>query len=112
MANGFVTKTIGRSVNKVPGLRRVPVVKLLAAAEIAMLARDHVMLLSREERRRLIELVRIARGRRRNLSEEERQELEALVARLEPRVLFGEAAERLSPLPLPRRLTHGPRRRG
>lgn len=112
MANGFVTKTIGRSVNKVPGLRRVPVVKLLAAAEIAMLARDHVMLLSREERRRLIELVRIARGRRHNLSEEERQELEALVARLEPRVLFGEAAERLSPLPLPRRLTHGPRRRG
>lgn len=112
MANGFVTKTIGRSVNKVPGLRRVPVVKLLAAAEIAMLARDHVMLLSREERRRLIELVRIARGRRQNLSEEERQELEALVARLEPRVLFGEAAERLSPLPLPRRLTHGPRRRG
>jgi hypothetical protein len=111
MANGFVTKTIGRSVNKVPGLRRVPVMKLLAAAEIAMLARDHVMLLSREDRRRLIELVRIARGRRRNLSDEERQELEDLVARLEPRSLFGDAADRLSPLPLPRRLTHGPRRR-
>jgi enhancing lycopene biosynthesis protein 2 len=85
--------------------------KLLAAAEIAMLARDHVMLLSREDRRRLIELVRIARGRRRNLSDEERQELEDLVARLEPRSLFGDAADRLSPLPLPRRLTHGPRRR-
>jgi hypothetical protein len=112
MTNGFVTKTIGRSVTKVPGLRRVPVLKLLAAAEIAMLARDHVMLLTREERRRLIELVRIARGRRRNLSEEERQELEDLVAKLEPRSLFGDAADRLSPLPLPRRLTHGPRRRG
>ncbi len=112
MANGFVTKTVVRSVNKVPGLRRVPVLKLLAAAEVAMIARDHMMLLTREERRRLIELVRIARGRRRNLSEAESQELEDLVARLEPRILFGEAADKLSPLPLPRRLTHGPRRRG
>ena len=111
MANGFVTKTIGRSVSKVPGLRRVPVLKLLAAAEVALIARDHMMLLTREERRRLIELIRIGRGRRRNLSEEESQELEDLVARLEPRVLFGEAADKLSPLPLPRRLTHGPRRR-
>ena len=110
MANGFVTKTIGRSVTKVPGLRRVPVLKLLAAAEVALIARDHMMLLTREERRRLIELIRIGRGRRRNLSEEESQELEALVAKLEPRVLFGEAADKLSPLPLPRRLTHGPRR--
>jgi hypothetical protein len=111
MANGFVTKTIGRSVNKVPGLRRVPVLKLLAAAEVAMIARDHMMLLTREDRRRLIELVRIGRGRRRNLSESESQELEDLVAKLEPRSLFGDAADKLSPLPLPKRLTHGPRRR-
>jgi hypothetical protein len=111
MVNGFVTKTIGRSVNKVPGLRRVPVLKLLAAAEVAMIARDHMMLLTREDRRRLIELVRIGRGRRRNLSESESQELEDLVAKLEPRSLFGDAADKLSPLPLPKRLTHGPRRR-
>ena len=110
MAHGFVTKTIGRSVNKVPGLRRVPVLKLLAAAEVAMIARDHMMLLTREDRRRLIELVRIGRGRRRNLSESESQELEDLVAKLEPRSLFGDAADKLSPLPLPKRLTHGPRR--
>jgi hypothetical protein len=112
MAGRIVTWSVGRAARGVPGLRRLPVLKLLAAAEIAMLARDHVMLLTREERRRLIELVRVARGRRQNLSEEERQELEDLVARLEPRILFGEAAERLSPLPLPRRMTHGPRRRG
>jgi hypothetical protein len=89
----------------------VPVLKLLVAAELAMIARDHVMMLNRDERRRLVELARIGHGRRRNLSEAERQELEDLVTRMEPRLLFGEAADKLSPLPLPRRLTYGPRKR-
>lgn len=112
MPNGFVTHTIGRSVNRVPGLRRVPMLKLLAAAEVAMLARDHVMMLNHDERKRLVELARIGRGRRRNLTEAEREELIDLVARMEPRLLVGEAAKKLSPLPLPRRLVYGPRRRG
>jgi hypothetical protein len=112
MHGGFVTRSIGRSVTHVPGLRRVPVLKLLAAAEIAMIARDHLLLLNREERRRLVELARIGRGRRRNLSESEREELVGLVARMQPRLLFGETADKLSPLPLPRRFTYGPRKRG
>jgi hypothetical protein len=90
----------------------VPVLKLLAAAEIALLARDHIMRLDRHERQRLVELVRIGRGRRGNLSEAERAELAGLIARIEPRLLAGQAVATLSPLPLPRRLVYGPRSRG
>ncbi|MGB0095990.1 MAG: hypothetical protein WBP81_26060 [Solirubrobacteraceae bacterium] len=85
--------------------------KLLAAAEIALLAHDHLMRLNPDERRRLVALVRAGHGRRRNLSEAERDELATLIANLEPRLLAGAAADKLSPLPLPRRLVYGPRRR-
>jgi hypothetical protein len=91
-------------------LKRVPLVKLLAAAELALLARDHLRRLTPAERRRLLSLVRAGRGRRRNLSADERAELTALIAKVEPRLLAGAAAERLSPVPLPRRLLFGPRR--
>ena len=84
--------------------------KVLAAAEIAMLAREHVLMLDSGERRRLFELVRIGRGRRRNLSEPERDELTELVAKMEPRLLAGHAVNKLSPVPIPRRLVYGPRR--
>jgi hypothetical protein len=86
------------------------VLKVLAAAEIAMLAHDHVTRLDREERRRLVELIRIGHGRRRNLSDDERAELETLVARIEPRLLAGHAVAKLSPVPIPRRIVYGPRR--
>jgi hypothetical protein len=86
------------------------VLKLLAAAEVAVLARDHLRRLTPQERRRLITLLRTGRGRRRNLSQAERDELAALVAKVEPRLLAGAAVERLSPVPLPRRLLFGPRR--
>lgn len=110
MASSFVRRPLGL-VGHVPGLKRVPVLKLLAAAEIALLARDHLLRLNPEERRRLVQLVRIGHGRRRNLSEAEREELEALIANLEPRHFAGATADRLSPVPLPRRLLYGPRRR-
>jgi hypothetical protein len=87
------------------------VVRLLAAANIALLARDHLLRLDRDERRRLIELVRIGGTPRRHLSEAEREELAILIARMEPRHLAGYTVEKLSPLPLPRRLVYGPRRR-
>jgi hypothetical protein len=107
----FLTRSLGLAAQRVPALKRVPVLKLLAAAEVALLARDHVMRLNRQERRRVVELVRIGRGRRRNLSEAEREELATLVAKAEPRLLAGLAVEKLSPLPLPRRLVYGPRNR-
>jgi hypothetical protein len=109
--SGFVTRTAGKVANRVPGLRRVPVVQLLSAAEIALLTRDHVMRLTPDERRRLLTLVRIGRGRRARLTEAQRTELEEIVAKFAPRTLVGEAVSKLSPVPLPRRLTHGPKRR-
>lgn len=85
--------------------------KLLAVAEVAMLAHDHLRRLNPGDRRRLIELLRTAHGRPSNLSRTQREELRELVAKLEPRLLAGEAANRLSPLPLPRRVVRGPRRK-
>jgi hypothetical protein len=87
----------------------VPVLKLLAAANIALLTRDHVMRLRPYERKRLVELVRIGASRRRNLSEAERHELAMLIARMEPRLLAGHAVDEFSPFPLPRRLVYGRR---
>jgi hypothetical protein len=103
--------TLGNASKRVPGLRAIPVVKLLAAAELALLARDHVARLSPSERRRLLVLVRVGRGRRSRLTDAERDELEGLLIKLQPRLLVGEAINRLSPLPLPRRLVFGPKNR-
>jgi hypothetical protein len=110
MFRGTATTAIAAGARRVPGLKRLPVLKLLAIGEIALLARTHAVKLSGEERRRLLALVRAGRGRRNRLSAGERQELERLLAKAEPRIFVGEAADRLSPVPLPRRVKHGPRR--
>lgn len=110
MPSGRVTHSLGKATERIPGLRRVPVVKLLAAAEVAVLARDHLMRLTPAERRRLVTLVRIGRGRRSRLTGRERRELEDLLSKLDARTLLGEAVDRLSPVPLPRRLVYGRRR--
>lgn len=96
---------------RVPGLRHIPVVRLLAIAEIALIAHDHVTRLEPQERRRLVRLVRIGRGRSRRLSETEREELRRLVAKAEPRLFAGEVAEKLSPVKLPQRIVRGRQRR-
>jgi hypothetical protein len=110
MPSSFVTRSIGHATGRIPGLRRVPVVRLLAIAEVGMLAREHLLRLTPDERRRLLALISAARGRRGKLSPAEREELADLVARLEPRFLAGEAIHRLSPVPVPKRLAYGPRR--
>jgi hypothetical protein len=97
----IIGRTAAGASRHLPGLRRIPVLKLLAIAEIALLAREHIVKLDRRERRRLIELVRIGRGRRRNLSPREREELSTLVAKAEPRLFIGAAADKLSPVPIP-----------
>jgi hypothetical protein len=99
-------------VNRVPGLKRLPVLKLIAIGEIALLARTHATKLTTVERRRLVELVRKGRGRPSKLTPEERDELSDLVAKAEPRLFAGSVADKLSPVPLPRRLVRGPRKRG
>jgi hypothetical protein len=85
--------------------------KLLAAAELALLTRDHVQRLTPAERRRLMALVYVGRGRRSRLTGGERGELEHLLRKLEARLLMGHAVDRLSPVPLPRRLVYGPKNR-
>jgi hypothetical protein len=109
--SGLFNISLGKASERVPGLRRVPVIKLIYAAELALLARDHVARLSPAERRRLVILVRVGRGRRRRLSDDERDELEGLLGKLQPRRLVGEAVNRLSPVPLPSRLVFGPKNR-
>ncbi len=111
MASGFVTRSVARAATRVPGIRRIPVLKLISIAEVGMLARDHLMRLTPAERRRLIGLVRIARGRPSRLRNSQREELAELVAKLEPRLLAGEAADKLSPVPLPKRILRGPKTR-
>ena len=107
MPSRSVTRNIGRVARRVPGLRRVPVVMLISSAELALIARDHLMLLTPGERRRLIALVRIGRGRRNRLTAAQRGELEMLMGKLQARRFMGDAITRVSPLRLPRRLVYG-----
>jgi hypothetical protein len=110
MPSRFVTRSLGHATERIPGLRRIPVVRLLSIAEVSLIARDHVLRLTPPERRRLLTLIRAGRGRSSNLSAPEREELADLVAKLEPRLLAAEAVQRLSPVPIPRRLVEGRRR--
>lgn len=105
------SRFVKRLVSRLPGLRRLPVFRLLAIAEIAILARRHFEKLEPAERRRLVELVRTGKGRRRNLDAAEREELAKLVAKVEPRMFAGLAADKLSPVPLPQRIVRGRRGR-
>lgn len=86
--------------------RYMPIYKVIAVAQMALLARDHVTRLEPQERRRLTELLR----RRRELDETERDELRVLTAKLAPKEFAGMAVHRLSPVPLPRRLTGVPKK--
>lgn len=104
MPSDFVLRAAARASRRLPGLRRLPVMRLLMLGEVALLARDHIERLTPAERRRLVVLVRDARGRRRNLTQRERDELETLIAKAEPKLFAAEAAEKLSPVPLPRRM--------
>jgi len=96
---------------RIPGLRHIPVVRLVAIAEIMLVAHDHMTRLEPQERRRILQLVRNGRGRPQRLSEAEREELRQLLAKAEPRLFVGEVAERFSPVKLPRRIVHGRRKR-
>lgn len=90
-----------RAIARVPGLKHLPVVRLLAIGELALVARRHLRHLDAAQRHRLAQLVR--RGR--SLTEPEREELRGLVAKLDTRAFAGSAMQRLSPVPLPKRLT-------
>ena len=68
-----------------------------------LLTQDELVRLTPPERRRLVILVRDARGRPSHLSARQRGELEALVAKVEPKVFASHAVQKFSPLPPKRR---------
>ena len=109
MRKQLLAQSLAHAAKRVPGARRLPVLKLLAAGELALIARDHVRRLTPTERRRLAALVRLGRGRRNRLTTAEQAELERLLDKLQARRLAGETVDRLSPIPLPKRLLYGPR---
>jgi len=94
---------------KLGALKALPVMKLLAIGEVALLARQHMTKLNPKERRRLWELIKIGRGRRGKLTQAERRELSELLAKAEPRLFLGEVADKLSPVHVPERFTRGRR---
>jgi hypothetical protein len=98
----LVTVAVARAAKRLPVVKRVPLVRLVLLAEVAMLAKAHYELLTPSERRRLVVLLRDAKGRPRNLSERDRRELTKLVAKVEPKAFATNAAQKFSPL--------GPRR--
>ncbi len=61
---------------------------LLAAAEVVLAVRNHVTTrLSEKDRQRMVEIVKASKGRPSNLSDRQRKELKALLAKTEPREL-------------------------
>jgi hypothetical protein len=101
LGRAVLSHGLPHALGRIPGLKRLPVFKLIAIGEMALVARRHMQHLDPAQRRRLAELVRRGRG----LSTAERKELRGLIARLDARSFAGSAVERLSPVPLPKRLT-------
>ena len=98
---------VAKATERLPGLRRLPILRLLALGEVLLLARDHIEKLEPGERRRLVVLIGRGRGRASKLSKRQRAELARLVAKAEPRLFAGMAADKLSPVPLPNRVVRG-----
>jgi len=99
----IVNVAVARAAQRLPGLRRVPLARLVILAEVVILAKAHFERLSPSERRRLVLLVREARGRPSNLGARDRRELEKLVAKVEPKAFANAAAERFAPVAPARR---------
>ena len=103
-------RLLAHGASKIPGLKVIPIFRLLAIAEILILANTHLQRLTAQERNRLFELVKTSRGRRGNLTDAERKELAGLVNKMEPRLFAGSAIGKVSPFPIPKRFTHGSKR--
>jgi hypothetical protein len=86
-------------------MKWIPFVRLLALAQIVALARAHARELTPKQRRRVLELARKGPS----MTAKQRNELVELLMKTRPRLFAGEVAEKLSPVPLPKRLTRGPK---
>lgn len=81
--------------------KAVPLLQLISVVQIALLARRHLQHLSKDERHRLAQLARRGKG----MTPAERDEFRALADKLDARAFVGGAADRVSPVPLPRRFS-------
>ena len=99
MPSPMMNLALARAAERLPGLKRLPLARLVILAEVAILAKSHFERLSPAERRRLVVLVRDAKGRPSNLTTRERHELEKLIAKVEPKAFASLAIEKFSPLP-------------
>lgn len=81
-------------------LKHLPAARLLLAAELMMLARQHLLKLEPQERRRMVQLLRRGRGRPSHLTERERRELARLLEKTEPREFIRSATKRATGIPL------------
>jgi hypothetical protein len=103
MSSPLLKYAAERASRRIPYLRRLPVARLIVLGEVVLLAKAHFELLTPAERRRLVLLLREARGRPSRLAPARRAELEWLIDKAQPRALLREAARRISPVPLGRR---------
>jgi hypothetical protein len=92
------------ALNPIKAARLIPMARLIAAAQVVMLARRHWLRLDSHERRRLFTLVRIASGRRGRLTPGERLELARLIAKADPKLFAGLVVQKFSPVPFPKRM--------
>jgi hypothetical protein len=92
------------ALNPIKAARLIPMARLIAAAQVVMLARRHWLRLDPHERRRLFTLVRIASGRRGRLTPGERLELARLIAKADPKLFAGLVVQKFSPVPFPKRM--------
>jgi hypothetical protein len=76
-------------------LRKIPAARLIVLGELLLLAREHLLKLEPQERRRVVELVRRGHGRPGNLNDRDRRELQRLLEKVEPRVFVGSAFKRM-----------------
>lgn len=98
MPSPLMNVAAARAAERLPGLRRLPLAKLVLLGEVAVLAKAHFERLTPAERRRIVLLLRDARGLPRNLPDRQRRELEKLVAKVEPKVFASQAVDRFASL--------------
>jgi hypothetical protein len=98
MPTPFANVALARAAERLPGLRRLPLARLVIVAELAILAKAHFDRLKPAERRRLLILLRDARGVPKNLSDRDRREFEKLVAKLDPKMFANTAVDKFSPV--------------
>jgi hypothetical protein len=80
-------------------LKKMPLFRLIAIGQTALLARRHLRRLDPDDRHRLLELVRKGRG----MTAAQRDELRTILGKLGPREFAYATADAFSPVKLPRR---------